>query len=119
MQTITLQVLSWVLPVVLGPVVYFVARYALNASDKIDDLPASVKRIAVIGIGTAISYAFAWLHIDVPSECAALKDVSTDIMVGAVHACAAAINTKAPLQALVAAAVAMVIHEVKKSHPST
>jgi ABC-type Co2+ transport system permease subunit len=112
------QVLQWVLPVILGPVVYYIARWALNASDAIDNLPAVVKRAAVVAIGGALTTTLAYLHVDIPSECAALANAGADIMTGAVHACALALNTKVPLQALTAAAVAFVIHSLKKQRPN-
>lgn len=119
MNVLTAQVLKWVLPMILGPVVYYLGRYLLNLSNAIDDLPPAVKRIAIVAIAGALTSGLAWLHIDVPSECQALVNVSADIMAGAAHACAAALNTKVPLQALTAAAVAFVIHEIKKQKPTT
>jgi hypothetical protein len=119
MNPIALQALRWILPVVLGPIVYKLGRYALNVSDKIDCLPATVKRLAIMAIGTALSTLFTYLHLTLPAECASLVNVSADIMVGATRACAEALNLQVPLQGLTAAAVAMVIHRIKMSHPST
>lgn len=119
MNALTLQVISWMLPVVLGPLVYVVARWALNVSDNVDALPTTVKRLVVMAIGTALSAGFSYLHLTLPDECATLVNVSADVYVHAVNACALALNTKIPLQGLTAAAVAFVIHAIKKSHPST
>ncbi len=111
------KVLGWVLPVVLGPLVYYVARYALNVSTAVDDLPAPIKRIAVVLIGAGLSAAFAALQVALPGECAALSADVAAATSGAVHSCVAALGTKAPVEGVVAALVAFVIHAIKKQNP--
>lgn len=119
MKVLALQILGWALPVVLGPVVYVVARWLLNVSDKVDELPPTAKRLVVMALGTALSAGLSYLHIAIPTECAALSNVSADVMAASAHACALALNTKVPIQGLTAAAVAFVMHQIKKSHPNT
>ena len=117
MIALTLNMLRWVLPLWMGLIVYEVARGILNVSTTIDYLPSAAKRVVVVGIGGAVSYVFAWLHMTTPEECAAVTSIGSDAFVRAVDVCATALNTKAPLQGLAAAGVAMVIHKLKKSNP--
>lgn len=119
MEFIGLKVLGWVLPIVLGPVVYVVARELLNLTEKIDDLPAPLKRVAVMFIGTLMSAAFGALSIAMPEACAAIaRDVLTPVD-EALSVCARALTEKVPVQGVTAALVAMVIHKIKKSNPRT
>ena len=117
MTPLMLDVLRWTLPILLGPAVYAMSRDVLNLSTTIDYLPAIAKRGIVVMIGVALSALLAWLHLTTPDACAALTNVSADVMAEARHACALALNTKVPLQGLTASGVAMLMHALKKSNP--
>ena len=110
-----LKVLGWVLPIVLGPVVYYVAREVLNVSRRVDDLPAPLKRVAVVLIAAVVTAVFNALGIVVPEACTALTEVSAN---ASAQACALALTQKVPVQAVTAAVVAMIIHAVKKQRPN-
>lgn len=112
---IVFKVLGWVLPVVLGPVVYFVAREVLNVSQRIDDLPPAFKRVAVVLLGGIVTAGLNTLGIAIPEACNALA--GTEVGTSAA-ACAQALGEKVPVQAVTAALVAMVIHAAKKSRPN-
>lgn len=116
MHTIYMKMLEWVLPVVLGPIVYYVAREILNASTRIDDLPAPIKRVAVVLIGGVVTAVFGALHLVAPEACVALTDSAT-VASHAVGACAAALGEKVPVQGVTAAIVAMIVHNIKKQNP--
>lgn len=118
MNFIGMKVLEWVLPVVLGPIVYYVMRELLNLSAKVDDLPPIAKRFAVVLVGTVITGALSALKLASPEACVALTDAATVAAQGStVSACVAALTAKVPLQGITAALVAMVIHAVKKQNP--
>ena len=117
MIALTLNALRWVLPLCMGLMVYEIAYWTLNATSEIDYMPASFKRVWVVCIGIVVSYTLMWLHVTTPEECAAVTSVGADAFVRAVDVCATALNTKAPLQGLAAAGVAMWMHAVKKSNP--
>lgn len=116
MQTIYMKMLEWVLPVVLGPLVYYVAREVLNVSARVDDLPAPIKRVAVVLIGTLVTAVFGALHLVAPEACTALTDAAT-VATDGVRACATALGQKVPVQGVTAAVVAMIVHAVKKENP--
>lgn len=113
MKHIGIAVLGWVLPIILGPLVYVVARQLLNVSNKVDDLPPSVKRLAVVFFGTAISAALGLLGLTAPDTCLALISEAA----ASAKDCATALGAKIPVQGVVSAIVAMLIHEIKKSSP--
>lgn len=117
MNPIIIKVLSWVLPVVLGPLVYYASRELLNVSHRIDDLPPAIKRIAVVIIGTVVSASLGVLGIAAPAECAALLDPAANIAVGMGQKCAEALTAKVPLQGITAGLAAMIIHAIKKQKP--
>lgn len=116
MHTIYMKMLEWVLPVVLGPIVYYVAREILNVSARIDDLPAPIKRVAVFAISGVVTATFGALHLVAPEACTALTDSAT-VASNAVGACAAALTQKVPVQAVTGAVVAMIVHAIKKESP--
>lgn len=117
MNAITLKVLSWVLPMILGPIVYYAARELLNAAAWIDNLPPVFKRIAVVGVGTLLTAIFAALGVALPAECASLTEPS--VVGGVVQACGAALAGKVPVQGIAAGLTAMLIHAIKKQRPNT
>lgn len=104
-------VLGWVLPVVVAPIVYFVARELLNIANRVDDLPPFVKRVAVTAIGVTIVAIFQGLGLALPPECVALPDELP-------ASCVDAINTPGVVKGVVAALVAMLMHALKKSRPN-
>ena len=69
MLNLIYPVLGWVLPIVLGPLVYAAARYVLNANLWIDDLPSAFKRVAVVALGLLASAVLNALDIAVPDDC--------------------------------------------------
>lgn len=105
------SVLGWVLPILLGPIVYVVMREVLNVSRRLDDLSPGVKRILVTIAGTAFAFAIEALGVSLPSECEQIRD-------GVSEACEAALLGKPFLKGISAAVVAIVIHAVKKSPPN-
>lgn len=109
-EFLTAKVLGWILPIILGPLVYVVARQALNVHDTVDNLPPIMKRIAVGAIGLAITVTFQALGVALPAECVT-NATTVD--------CSQAINTPAVLQGLTAAAVALFLHHLKKAKPNT
>jgi len=113
MNAIAMKVLGWVLPMVLGPIVYVVSRELLNLSQRVDDLPPFFKRCVVIAISVIVSAVFGALKLTAPAECINISDA-----VGAAQACAVALSAKVPLQGVVAALVAFAIHAVKKQKPN-
>lgn len=102
---IVLKVIGWILPILLGPIVYIAAKAVLNAHDAIDRLPPIVKRIAVGALGIAVVAITQLLGVNLPAECA---DAAT-------RECAQAINKPEVLQGITAALVAMLLHYFKKS----
>jgi hypothetical protein len=119
MNVIGLKLLEWVLPVVLGPLVYYVAREVLNASERLDALPPVAKRVAVVALGTVVSAVFGALKLTAPEACVALTDATVAAGSDALHACAVALSAKVPLQGVTAGLVAMVVHAIKKERPNT
>lgn len=117
MQAIGLKVLEWVLPMVLGPLVYYAARELLNLSAKVDDLPPVLKRVAVVGIGIVITGVFNVLNIVAPEQCVALTGTATAAGTDALHACAVALTQKVPVQGVTSGLVAILIHALKKQSP--
>lgn len=111
-SAIVLKVLGWVLPIVLGPLVYVVAREVLNVARRVDDLPPTAKRIVVGIIGTALSAGATATGIAIPTECVALVQG-----IDFTEACSAALTGKTVVSGLTASIVAIVIHSVKKSNP--
>ena len=107
---IATQVLGWILPVVLGPIVYILAREVLNAHRKIDDLPPAFKRVAVVALGSLVAAVLNVLEIAPPPEC--VSDAATE-------ACAQALNVPTVVRGATASAVAMILHALKKSRPDT
>ena len=116
-SAIVIKVLSWVLPVLLGPIVYYASRELLNVSRRIDDLPPSLKRVVVTLLGMIVSASLGVLGIAAPAECAALLDPAQNAAAGIGQACANALGAKVPLQGIVAALTAMLIHRIKKQRP--
>lgn len=112
MTSLLYSALGWVLPIVLGPLVYVVARYALNAGLWVDDLPPAFKRVAVVAIGGVIAAAFNALGIAPPPECV---DMQTQ---AALASCAGALNAPVVVRGVTASLVAMLIHALKKSRPN-
>lgn len=106
------RVLGWVLPVVLGPVVYLFARELLNATRRVDDLPPIAKRASVIALGLLVSALLNAVGVAVPPECFALPNEITS-------ECANALNAPTVVRGISAALVAMLIHAVKKAKPNT
>lgn len=106
-----MPVLGWILPVLLGPIVYLVAREALNAHRAIDNLPPFVKRIAVVALGGLIAAVLNVLGVAPPVECVALPDVAPE--------CLQALNTPTVVKGVTAALVAFFLHTIKKSNPHT
>lgn len=117
MRGIGITVIGWVLPIVLGPLVYAIARSTLNVSNRIDDLPPAIKRLAVVAFGTAVVAIFSALGVTAPETCVAIGN-GTVAGVDAAQACAVALASKVPVQGVVAALVAMTIHAVKKEKPN-
>lgn len=105
------SVLGWVLPILLGPLVYVVMRELLNISHRIDDLPPAFKRILVTIAGTGLAFGVEALGVSLPSECEAIRD-------GISEACEAALTGKPFIKGVTAAVVAMVLHALKKSRPN-
>lgn len=112
MTGITLHILGWVLPILLGPVVYIVARELLNVTRQVDDLPPLVKRLSVIALSALVVGAFNVLGVALPAECY-LED-----SVAITTACAQAINAPSVVKAITAALVAFGMHALKKSRPN-
>lgn len=110
-MSVTTTVLGWVLPMLLGPVVYIVMREILNASRKIDDLPPFAKRLAVAAVGTGLAFAVEQLGLALPVECANAADGISD-------ACATALTAKPFVKGVTAAGVAMILHMLKKAKPN-
>ena len=112
MNPIVQTVLGWVLPVVLGPLVYFAARELLNVSRRIDDLPPLVKRFAVVALGTLVAAGLHVLGGAVPLECVTLAEgvLSPE--------CATALNAPTVVRGVTAGLVAMILHYLKKSRPN-
>lgn len=103
-DTVILKVIGWVLPVVLGPIVYVLADNALNISKSVDDLPPALKRLAVVIMGTVLAAAFSALGLALPPECQAAYD----------EVCARALGTPSVVQGVVAGLVAMAMHYLRK-----
>lgn len=110
---IVTKILEWVLPLLIGPLVYAGARELLNLSATIDDAPAFAKRIFVVLFATLVSAGFAALGLTVPPECSLLLHGGTEVT----QACAVALTQKVPVQGVTAGIVAMIIHAVKKQQP--
>ena len=114
MDVILVKVLSWVVPVLLGPLVYVAARELLNVTRRVDDLPAFAKRIVVTLVGTVLTGALAALGVALPTECVA-SFAGSDFT----DACAQALTGKTVVQGVTAGLTAMVLHALKKSNPRT
>ena len=114
MNIIAIKVLSWVLPVLLAPIVYFAAREVLNAARWIDDLPAPLKRVVVVVLGTIVSASLGVLGITAPAECVSLLDPALNAAAGAAQKCAEALGAKTLLQGVTASLGAMLMHRLKK-----
>jgi ammonia channel protein AmtB len=111
-SALVLKVLGWVLPVILGPIVYVVAREVLNVARRVDDLPAVAKRIVVGIIGVVMTAAFTAAGVALPTECVA-SFAGSDFT----EACATALTGKTTVQGVTAALAAMILHALKKSNP--
>lgn len=111
MQTLLMggvaKLAGWVLPVILGPLVYAASRKLLNVHYTLDALPPTVKRIVVMGVGLAATAALTALGVAVPAEC--LPSAAGD--------CLNALATTPVVQGVTAALVAMICHALKKSSP--
>ena len=105
------SVLGWVLPILLGPLVYVAMREILNVSRRIDDLSPGVKRVLVTIAGTGLAFGVEALGVSLPSECENVRE-------GISEACEAALLGKPFLKGVTAAVVAMVMHTIKKSRPN-
>lgn len=105
------SVLGWVLPIILGPLVYVAMREVLNVSQRLDDLSPGVKRILVTIAGTGLAFAVEALGVSLPSECEQIRE-------GVSEACEAALLGKPFLKGVTAAVVAMVLHKLKKARPN-
>lgn len=105
------SVLGWVLPILLGPLVYVAMRELLNVSRRVDDLPPAAKRLLVTVAGTAFAFGVEALGVSLPSECEQIRD-------GISKACETALLGKPFIKGVTAAAVAMVLHALKKSRPN-
>lgn len=110
MTSLIYSILGWVLPIVLGPLVYIVAGEVLNAHRRIDDLPPVFKRIAVVGLGTLIVAVLSALGIALPPECASLPQEVTE-------ACAKVLSEPTVVRGVAAALVAMLLHKLRKAKP--
>lgn len=106
------QILGWVLPIVLGPLVYAAARELLNAHRRVDDLPPLLKRLAVVALSALTVATFNVLGVALPPECYANETFTLS------DACAQAFNAPTVVRSVTAAAVAMIIHAIKKSKPN-
>ena len=105
------SVLGWVLPILLGPLVYVAMREILNVSRRIDDLSPGVKRVLVTIAGTGLAFGVEALGVSLPSAC-------EDVRNGISEACEAALLGKPFLKGVTAALVAIAIHAIKKSRPN-
>lgn len=105
------SVIGWVLPILLGPLVYVAMREVLNVSRKIDDLSPGIKRILVTIAGTGLAFGVEALGVSLPSAC-------EDVRNGVSEACEAALLGKPFLKGVTAAVVAMILHALKKSRPN-
>lgn len=105
---IILKIAGLVLPILLGPIVYVVARQALNIHDAVDGLPPIAKRVIVTILGAAIVVAFNALGLTLPSEC--ISDPSA-------AECATALSAPAMLKGITGAVVAMIMHKFLKADP--
>ena len=114
MNPIVQAILSWVLPIELGPLVYFAARELLNVSRRIDDLPPLVKRLVVGVLGVLLTSAFTALGVALPPECVELFRVDA-----VSEACRTALSAPDVLRGVTAALVAIAMHALKKSRPNT
>lgn len=112
MTRFLLPILGWIVPIVLAPLVYVMARELLNAHRRIDDLPPIAKRIAVVLLGTLLVGALNTLGVAVPVECY-VGDVFAFT-----EACVRAINGPTVVRGVTAGLTAMVIHAIKKSRPN-
>lgn len=105
-----LQILGWVIPIILAPVVYLLARLFLNGHRSLDNLPPWLKRAAVLAIGVAVTAALAAAGVAMPAECVAMPEEITD-------ACAQALGGPNVVKGVVAALTAMFLHHLKKANP--
>lgn len=117
MHTLYIKLLEWVLPIVLGPIVYYVAREVLNVSQRVDDLPPWAKRLAVTAISAVVTTAFGALHLTAPEACAQLAPAA-DAAANAAQTCINALGDKTVVQAVTAALTAMLVHALKKERPN-
>lgn len=111
MTSILYSIAGWALPILLGPIVYIVARQVLNAHYSIDALPPWVKRIAVVALGTLSAAVLSALGVAVPVECVSLPNEVTE-------ACARVLSEPTVVRGLTAGVCAMIVHALKKSKPN-
>ena len=111
---IGVKVLSWVLPIVIGPLVYLAARGLLNAHAVVDAFPPIAKRMAVIALGFVVAGVFQVLGLGLPAEC-----VDAAHGGGLTDACTGVLTGNSTVQAVTGALVAMFLHQLKKSNPRT
>lgn len=110
LSALSLKVLGWVLPILLAPIVYALARIMLNAHARIDYLPAWIKRGAVLALGFAVTAILSALGLTVPAECIGLPAEFSE-------QCAQALSAPTFLKGLTVAVVAMLMHALKKAKP--
>lgn len=110
MTALALHVAGWVLPILLGPIVYVVMQQVLNVHRVIDDLPPVFKRGAVAAFGMLLVAVLNTLGVAVPQECVAFPaDVIAD--------CAKALSGPTVVRGITAALVAFAIHAARKAQP--
>jgi hypothetical protein len=111
MTNIAFTVAGWVLPIVLGPIVYLWARQLLNVTTWVDDLPPIFKRFAVVLLGTLVVAVLNALGIALPPECDTLPQDVTQV-------CVSALSGSTIVRGVTAALVAMFLHALKKERPT-
>ena len=111
MTHIASLVFAWILPIVLGPLVYVLARQLLNAHYTIDGLPPTAKRVIVGIVGVLLATVFQQLGVTAPPEC------SDSALPEFLKACSAALSAAPVAQGVTASLVALVLHALKKSNP--
>ena len=111
MRHIAALVFAWTLPIVLGPLVYSLARQLLNAHYIVDGLPPIAKRVIVGIVGVLLATVFQQLGVTAPPEC------SDSALPEFLKACSTALGAAPAVQGVTASLVAFVLHALKKSNP--
>jgi NAD-dependent oxidoreductase involved in siderophore biosynthesis len=94
-------VLTVLTPVVIGPLTFLAMQWLKKLSQKIDSLPSTAKRIAVMVIASTLTLLGSALGIDF--------NCSTDATVNCLDTL-----DKDAVKAVVSAAIAYILHVVKK-----